>query len=265
MSCRFFDDQPTKNLLLAIPGGPVLSGTYLDSFVDDFCKKEPLLNLAGAVLDLPNHGNSQITPELLPLSYQNCVDFIEECLNEVLLTQKRKTILIGHSLGARLLLDILFKSSYISEQISAAILMSCPNKFESSTRFKNETAQFTSPPRSLEDFIEYWNTILPLYFSNPAPDKIRRMLTSNLSWEGNSAISAEAPPVPIKSNHTLPPMMFIEGSRDIRLPDNNFETLQKLFPNSFFSKTPNCSHFPMFENAGFTQNLIQNFLIDLQF
>jgi pimeloyl-ACP methyl ester carboxylesterase len=104
IACRFLR-SPSKNepLVITIPGGPGLSGNYLDNFLIDLAQHA---NINVGIMDLPNHGESVLSLTKLPLTYKNCFDLTNSMLNE-LAQQAKELILFGQSFGARLAFDLL--------------------------------------------------------------------------------------------------------------------------------------------------------------
>lgn len=110
-----------------------LSGKYLDHFLFDLSEQ---ININVAILDLPNHGDSNLSPTQLPLSYQKCFDLLDNALRE-LTQQAEKLILFGQSFGARLAFDLL---AFSQANIVGGFLTGFPHKFQMSRSMQEKIA-----------------------------------------------------------------------------------------------------------------------------
>jgi len=260
ISCRFLKrSNRSSNLILALPGGPAISSQYLDKSMAKLGKS---LKTNSAVMDLPNNGNtnSYILPN--SLTYQDYVDII--CNALIRIKQRcNKLILVGHSLGARLSLDLL---SIAPELIHSIIAISFSIEFNPSDKFINKYDSLRIDPELLNldserKYEKFWQKILPLYIHNKISKKDFSLLTSEIRWQGNERVIATAIPFneayeKIQKLPDIHPITFLEGRFDIILPDKNKECLEKVFPKSKIYIIPKSGHFPMLENPKRTLEIL---------
>lgn len=241
---------PSKNepLVIAIPGGPGLSGNYLDHFLIELARHE---NINVGVMDLPNHGKSVLSLTRLPLSYKNCFDLTESMLNEVAKKTDR-IILFGQSFGARLAFDLL---SFSHVKIIGGFLTGFPYKFQISERMHNKISllDMTSDDDNPEEnFRKNWGKILPLYTFSPLSTEIFESLVSNTKIRGNEYILDEVPDIVLSmkafSQKPISPTIgILQGDFDEVVPENNFLKLKNFLPYAQFFNIEKCGHFPMVE------------------
>ena len=180
MACRFLR-TPLQNelLILTIPGGPRLSGLYLDPFLMALAEKSNIHVNVG-IVDLPNHGDSVITESSLPLSYQRCVEMIDHVLSEVR-KECGKVVLFGQSFGARVAFDLLATSDV---KIDGAVLTGFPAEFENSLGLIKKVATLdlmsTTSENQDEVFLSNWAKILTLYTYAPLPKNAFNALASTV-------------------------------------------------------------------------------------
>src|SRR5579885_542389 len=121
----------TSDLLLTLPGGPGLSGRYLDSFLASLDLGD---SWNTAILDLPGHGLSTTNRKI---RYPELVEIIGDAVGAVRSSHER-VLLWGHSLGGRLVLDISG-----NQRIERAVLTGTPARFEPSSRFQERSADLS--------------------------------------------------------------------------------------------------------------------------
>src|SRR5437868_7956893 len=163
IACRFLRN-PSKNelLILTLPGGPSLSGLYLDQFL---LKLSMHAYVNVGIVDLPNHGDSVMAENNLPLTYQRCVEMLNNTLSEIH-NECDNIILFGQSFGARLAFDLLAISDV---KIDGLILTGFPAEFKISDELlkKISSLDLESGENQEQVFLRNWTKILPLYTYAP--------------------------------------------------------------------------------------------------
>ncbi|OGT61827.1 MAG: hypothetical protein A3E85_01865 [Gammaproteobacteria bacterium RIFCSPHIGHO2_12_FULL_45_12] len=266
IACRFLR-SPSKNelLILTIPGGPCLSGFYLDQFLMTLAERSHLLVNVG-ILDLPNHGDSVIAGSSLPLTYQRCVEMIDTVLHEVQ-TECGKLVLFGQSFGARVSFDLLATSDV---QIDGVVLAGFPAEFEMSSDLMMKIGMLdlestTTLENQNDVFARNWSKILTLYTYSPLPENIFKALASSLKRSGNENLlnnipEFEAMAEKLKSKSSISPVAVIQGDADGVVPDNNLSKLKANIPSADFYEFKNCGHFPMVEQEDETLRVFTQLL-----
>lgn len=267
IACRFLY-SPSKNepLIVTIPGGPGLSGRYLDHFLIDLAQHT---NLNIGIMDLPNHGESVAPFSKLPLSYKHCFDLIDNMLNEIA-QQTEKLILFGQSFGARLVFDLL---AFSRVKIIGGFLTGFPYKFQMSEKMMKKISSlniiFEDGIHPEENFKKSWVKILPHYTFLPLSDEVFDALTSNTKIQGNEHILDEVPDIEVSmealsSKSILPSIGILQGDADGVVPDDNFLKLKHIVPQAQFFEIEKCGHFPMVENPTETIRLFSQFYLSLK-
>lgn len=259
IAARFLH-PPTQNetIVLTFPGGPGLSGRYLEKFLIDLAGH---ININIGLIDLPNHGCSILPKSKLPLSYTTCLELLMEAVNE-LAEKKIKLILFGQSLGARLAFDLL---ALTQTKIYGAFLTGFPYKFETSQEMQKQLAPLkiqltgTDPEKHFKSFL---CQIIKYYTTLPLSKETSKLLVSETKIYGNECLLDDVPDLKfsleaLSNKACIPYIGILQGNNDIVVPENNFSTLKKLLPTAQFYKIQNCGHFPMLEKPLET---IQSFL-----
>ena len=157
------------------------------------------------------------------------------------------SILIGHSFGARIALELLKKNPKIS---AAAVLVNCPGSFESSREFVRRKRRLVLPETidDEQDFRRYWRGVLPLYFHiRPKAGEIKS-LSRKTRWMETAWLTTviQGGPKTLGAS-TQRRLLFINGREDARFPASNLATLRKAFPRASHKSISGCGHFPMME------------------
>lgn len=97
------DLYKSSAVVLGIPGGPGIPGQYLDQVTADLAKQ---FKAAPIVIDLPNHGLSAGSSSTEPIKYPEVRARIISLLTE-LKEARLSIVLLGHSLGALIALDLI--------------------------------------------------------------------------------------------------------------------------------------------------------------
>jgi len=256
IACRFLH-SPVKNelLILTIPGGPCLSGHYLDPFLS---KLAAHLNANVGIIDLPNHGNSVLTPNSLPLTYQRCLEMIITTLSEIS-EECDNVALFGQSFGARLAFDLMTATDV---NLAGVLLTGFPAVFQMSDGLMEKIGALDLEGETIlenqeQTFVNNWAKILTLYTYAPLPSDAFAALTSNLKRDGNEQLLDDVPSIEniaemLKSKSMSYPVAVIQGDVDGVVPDNNIAKLKAILPSAQFYEFANCGHFPMVEREAET-------------
>jgi pimeloyl-ACP methyl ester carboxylesterase len=259
IACRFLY-SPSKNqpLIMTIPGGPCLSGKYLDSFL---IKLASQLQVNVGIFDLPNHGDSVISSDNLPLSYQNCLELLDQALIEISV-EYDKVILFGQSFGARLAFDLAATTTDV--KIAGLFLTGFPYMFKMSEKLLNDIGMLDLE-KDQDDvntgkvLTNNWAKILKLYTYAPLQVEEFNALVSNLKFVGNESILSGSPSIEkyatlFADNSFDIAVAIVQGDVDGVVPDGNLARLKSIIPSAQFYEIANCGHFPMIENQEATLN-----------
>lgn len=233
-------------VLLGVPGGPGLGGGYLDPFIAEMSVRT---GFKCGMLDLPNHGDSKVHPDRLPLTYPDCLAMLTRAFNEVF-QEAGKIVLFGQSLGARLVFDAL---GAMHDKPAAVLLAGFPYKFESSAKFYMHLAGLnledpTTGDDKEERFARNWRKILPVNLKATISPGEFDALAGGTKWLGNERMLEGAPPIePIATGLSDIPIAVFEGEHDPVVPDGNLDVLRKLIPHGHFEQLLGAGHFPMVE------------------
>lgn len=248
--------KPNDTLILALPGGPGISSEYMHEFIQ---KLGDSLGVNSAVVDLPNHDDSKLDESLRNnITYPEIKRSLLIGIKKII-ESKVKLILLGHSLGAYIALDL---STEVDLIVSNVILLNMPTRFDQeSQQFKDRVKQLglenvTSWPTE-KDFKDWWIKILPLYFYNKVSPNDEKVLSDKTFWIGNERFQENIPQfkeitsnlLKVSSHSKQRNFFFVEGDTDIIMPSQNKETIIKFFPNSKIETVKNSGHFPMLENC----------------
>lgn len=252
VACRFLHHPVEKKcLIMTIPGGPGLSGTYLDHFLFDLANR---IDVNVGILDLPNHGKSRILRKKDNLLYKDCLKMVISTINEIS-RDFGNLVLFGQSFGARLAFDALAESE---AKIMGLFLTGFPYKFEHSSSLINKINNFHSDEENLKKHAE---GIFSLYTVIPFSTELIQAITSEVCKEENGKMLDETPEIEvsaefIRKNKIHVPIFVLEGDSDIVIPDDNLLRLKEIIPHASFKKIKNCGHFVMIENE---EETIKNF------
>jgi pimeloyl-ACP methyl ester carboxylesterase len=228
MTARFL--RPIRKheyLILAVPGGPAISSVYLDAFMAGLSEH---IRANVAVLDLPNHGKAMLPKDKLPLQYNDCLSYVGRTINEIC-KQSENVVLLGHSLGARMVLDLIAEGSCLAK---AALFMSASDDMSG-------------------DHLKSWKKNLLSCFSTALTPEESVSLAASLKWDTNENIADKAPPLrevlkKFNSERPMPHIGFLDGEHETGTPSVNSAILEAIFPGTTLGKVPKATHFPMLEN-----------------
>lgn len=247
-------------LILTIPGGPCLSSQYLDNFL---IKLSSALKVNVGVIDLPNHGDSNIASENFPLTYPKCLNLLKQLLIEFA-NQHIKLILFGQSLGARLAFDLIAQTDI---QIGGSFLTGLPYQFQMSDGLLKKIKNVDLGQSEKNDNqVRAWKKILPFYTYAPLAKEISVLLVSDMKFSGNEHLLDDVPSIEtsaeaVLKKYSMPPIMIVQGDKDGVVPDNNLLKLKKIIPSASFVELQNCGHFPMLENPEKTLEEFSKFML----
>lgn len=245
------ESKKTDRLVLSIPGGPGISGTYMDTYTASLAKH---LHATGLTIDLPNHGLSCRSLTCGKFDYDDArkaiIGFIKE-----LQKHHRRIVLVGHSFGALIALDMLQESGLGFEK---TILVSMPSSFDGNARF----TEFRSTNGLLQenwiaesDFQVWWRKLAPFYFHRDASAHQLDQLTKQTYWIGNENFGSGMPTFEeltskLGARGSEYSILYVEGDHEPILPDDNFQRVIDAIPKARHLKVENSGHFPMLENLG---------------
>lgn len=250
---------PNEELVIFIPGGPAISGKYMDALAHSVSKQ---LGRNVAVIDLPNHDDSRDTGKTENLKYPEVRAILLKLFTELSNNGSRKISLVGHSLGALIALDLAGQSQI---EIEKMVLMNMPTTFSVSDKFqikKQElglSAEFSINSES--QFQAWWNKVLTLYFSRPLLSDEYNLLANHTFWSGNELIQSELPTfndlINVLNQKKLRHIIYyLEGMNDIRVPDENMEEIKRKIPNVHIKLLSESAHFSMLEKPVEVSNWI---------
>lgn len=268
MSCAALRPLSTSDtLVLAIHGGPGLSGAYLRPFL---ARLAETVSINAALLDLPNHGHSVIERGALPLTYHGCLSYLELAIREIS-GKCGRIILLGQSFGARLAVDLLAGSEI---EFKGAILTGMPARFSSSSKINAEFSRMKLEPwtggaDTEGAFARNWRKILPLYTAKPLPAEVFEGLASGTRWTGNEKMTEDAPALTISFSKLMKRsaatrLLFVQGEKDIVVPDGNDEELRRMIPTAKFHEVLGAGHFVMLEEPETSLSLMADFIRRLE-
>lgn len=262
MSCAALRPlSPREPLILALHGGPGLSGDYLQPFL---ARLAETLSMNAALLDLPNHGRSRVDPDSLPLTYPTCLEYLDSAVQE-LGGKCGGIVLFGQSFGARLALDLLAASAV---EFKGAILTGMPVRFESSMEFNAKSPPlepWTGGADVEGAFVRNWRKLLPLYTAGPLPAEVFEKLTAGTRWAGNEKMADNAPSLEssfsrLMKRPTATRILFVQGGKDLVLPDGNDEELRRAIPMAKFHEISDAGHFVMLEKPDASLSVMAGFI-----
>ena len=250
-------------MILALHGGPGLSGDYLKPFLGRLAE-ETSLNVA--LMDLPNHGRSVVNRDSLPLTYRDCLSYLDSAIRE-LGAKCGGIILFGQSFGARLALDLLAAPTF---DFKGAILTGMPVSFDSSMAFNTAVSRLELEPwtgaADVEGaFARNWRKILPLYTAQPLPAEVFASLVSGTRWAGNEKMTDDVSPLEdvfskLIKRPAASRVLFVQGESDLVLPDGNDEALRRIIPTAKLQEIPGAGHFVMLEKPEAALSVMADFI-----
>ena len=156
----FLQNNSISRFIVFVPGGPGISSRYLDRICFEIFSA---LQINVLLFDLPLH-----SVEKSPQLSKSNVNFgdVVRLIRESILTEIRPSdcFLVGHSFGALVVNAILNAKS---DMIRGGCLISMPYKSGSSFSFEKEKMRLgltNVTVKTEEDFLKYWEKILPVYF-----------------------------------------------------------------------------------------------------
>lgn len=255
IACRFLQSPEGKDLLMAIPGGPGLSGSYLDPFLIELADRA---NINVGILDLPNHGESMSNTKNNYL-YENCLHKLEDAFKQIS-SECNRLIIFGQSFGARLAFDLLANAQL---QIDGAILTALPYKFEHSSQLQKKIEALNIDPQDGE--LTVLQKIFSAYTVIPFSQEQLLAINSEAKKEENFGMLEGSPPISesaklILQEKSFVPLTILEGSSDFVTPDDNFLELKKIIPHASFVTIEDAGHFVMIEQPEAALNIFSSFL-----
>lgn len=241
---------PNERLVVFIPGGPGISGKYMDDYAHAVGLK---LGTNVAVLDLPNHDGSRVAGKTENFRYSQVRQLLAATIKELVGNgQGGEVTLVGHSLGALIAMDLALQPGV---RLSKLLLSSVPTTFDNSPSFvdgmKKAGVAEQSSWASEAEFSAWWQKLIPLYFKRPPTDSEFAALNSKTFWIGNEHYSDDLPAFDVLAGKLRSsagiPIFYLEGECDQLLPLANYKKVQTELPNARTASIGGVGHFPMFE------------------
>lgn len=236
----------SKGVVLAIPGGPGLSGAYMDDCVRALGRD---VKCPAYVLDHEYHANPAPGESLL-WTYSLLIDFIERA--SICRFQDRPIILMGHSFGARVALDLALRKKL---NLLFVNLVSFPTRLEKPKSFLMARKRLGLNAYKVEteaDFRIYWRALLPLYLHRRITKGDLSRLTKRTAWIQAQGLTKGVPSLHSallkgRRSDVRKPGLFIFGDSDRTLLKPSTSQMKSLLPLSQASEIHDCGHFPMLE------------------
>lgn len=251
---RISKTQPNpQRILVFFPGGPCISGRYLDQFATALGKRT---NSQVLVVDLPNHDRSR---KKKIAGYSVVRKDLLRFLKEVAATYKLPMTLVGHSLGGLIAMDLL---CFFRGNVEGLLLLNVPTKDEASPLFRKQADEIKSAFQgkgTSASFHGIWSKLIPLYFYRGPSLRHFRILAKETFLKGNERFSHGLPSysklarlfrLRPKSKIQKPLAVFcLEGANDLRVPEINSKTIRRLLPQARLKVLVKTGHFPMRESV----------------
>lgn len=256
---RFRSDnlKTREKLIIGIPGGPGISGTYMDvsiAQVASFLGGRPI------VIALPNH-DGEVRWTLGELDWKLTRDLILENLMD-LRQVSQEIILVAHSFGALLILDALNEAQ--GSLVDKLILVSTPDALGWSEEMKMELQKrglSSSRIKSESDFQGFWRTVLPLFFETQLSAELASRMSEQTFFTVSLKMGEGSPQLDrFRGLDRKLPLIFIEGSDDIVSGRGRLSRLKELFPEASLYAVNESGHFPMVERPQDWQDLLNQIL-----
>ncbi len=234
---RFLAKNRKNLLIILLPGGPGISGNYMNNIARTMSEKTDIESI---VIDLPNHGLSKGFGS--NLIYKDLVEILRFTIKNF---SNKKIILIGHSFGAQLALDLSKKNKSIDQLI--LLNFSISKKFNLKIKNKIEREMPKEKLVTEKNFIKYWKNLMPYYFSK-FNRKYQKILLSQTCWDKTKLQNRNQPNFKNykKSDFRKIKKLAIFCKMDLFYVGNESE----VFSNLGFKTIviPKNGHFPMLEN-----------------
>lgn len=255
--CRWREFGPRHSNLVVtlIPGGPGLHPAYMLDWARDLAARLPARI---AAFEYPAFTGG--TGASSPRKYRRLLAALSRVLKVA--GRGKKTIVVGHSFGCRLAIDLLRTPS---NSTAAAVLLNCPARFEASREFIRRKSRLKLPARIDGEavFVRYWRAILPLYFSGRPSKHWLDILSRDTAWMKTewltAAVGGGITPLPRRA---AVPMLVLHGMDDRRFAASNRRALARTFPEARRAALHYCGHFPMLENPDALTEKTLSFLRD---
>ena len=226
---------------------------------DDYAKVLAKHNTVYAI-DLPGHGQSDC------LGYVHSMDEMAGCVKQVLLdNNKRKVVIIGHSLGGYVALA--FGDNY-PDSLNGLCLFNSTAKSDSEEKIKFRNRAIEVVKDNHELFIK---TAIPnLFIEDRTPairGAIRRVLNMALNTPKQGIIAAlegmkKRPDREIILRFAPYPVLFIAGKKDIVIRWRDLKSQSELPENGRFHLSEKGGHMCFYEDKYPCLKVLEKFVID---
>jgi pimeloyl-ACP methyl ester carboxylesterase len=244
-----YENKNSKRAIVFIPGGPGITGEYLDTYIENYFLEKSDASVYRFLL--PNHENLYGSEN--GLNFDDASELLASRING--LGIETPISFVGHSYGALVLLNMLHKK-ILKSLIGNLILVGMPKDLSFSKEFQEKKRLINSQiqPNSDETFISYFHSIAPLYFLKNSSNHIIQFDIGY--WLNNKEMGISDPELlrKILEENYLQKIIEINGEFDTLI--DHAKTIK-----TFSSSTDVISgsgHFPMIEQPiNFTDSLLK--------
>jgi pimeloyl-ACP methyl ester carboxylesterase len=248
----------TARPIVVIPGGPWISGEYMDELTNELHLNN---GLTAYRMILPNH-EIDINLRNKNINFEDFLSKTRQSIQEIMSLHTQMPILIGHSFGSVLLAHLLLDSTFRYAKVilvSSVLSLSFSPEFSSLLR---KAGIITPSHFQSEDlFLHWWRNVLPYYFAKSTHIHIslkklskQTFMSENLNQaEGVSDLPSIYLRVSEKCKKNEVDLYFFEGDQDPLGLTDNLDKLKDIFGQKV-QTISGSGHFPMLENkAAFMQ------------
>lgn len=224
-------------------------------------------------VDLRNHGSSSHTLETnVPSMAQDIIDW---CQNQ---SRNSQFILMGHSMGGKVVMELLSKQN-IPISISAAIILDIsPLSPARNLPLQRTISDIKSYAKAMIEIQEMKlndrQKISDILGKTVKLESTKQFLLANLQWNDSNlreylkfrfnvqcmdkSLNEIMNWTPSKIRNDIP-ILFIVGSKSPYLPEQDFPTIQKMIPNAEFQLVQS-GHEVHIEQPEETQSIVRSFI-----
>ena len=244
-----YENKNSKKSIVFIPGGPGITGKYLDEYIEKNFLNESEVSVYR--LKLPNHENLYGSEN--GLSFELATEVLASRINNI--QDELPINFVAHSFGAWLLLNML-KGKLIRKSVDKIILVGMPTDIDFSKRFQDikKLINPTIIPISDETFISYLSSISELYFYKNCNLHMQDFVTGY--WQKNKDMGMNDPFFleKILSHQYFCELILLHGEFDTLIDHSKrFQT----YANDIIKDS---GHFPMLEQPEASSDSIKKYL-----
>ena len=237
-------------VILGIPGGPGISGAYLDASTTRLAQH---LGANAIVIDLPNHGASTKYSDHKRRSYLDAREALAAFITE-LVSQDLRLIFYGHSLGGLIAMDL---ATLQTPSIQALVLVSVPTSDEINAKMTEGLRARGADCLTWPDeaaFGLWWRRVIDLYLFNTNAEGEDLLTGTPTVWKSNEWFRIGLPSFATLAGRLLEAradlrLIYVEGADDIIVPPKNADVVIDHLPSAAAVVFSECGHFPMLEQS----------------